>query len=101
MTETVKRRTYKTGAGAYVFRPSHRPILGVQRVWLTLVLGAWLCIWQSIAQASLPPEGPLRLAPLQGELTRAQVKHLASRAGFGATQAETDALIGARSAGIT
>ena len=94
MTETVKRRTYKTGAGAYVFRPSHRPILGVQRVWLTLVLGAWLCIWQSIAQASLPPEGPLRLAPLQGELTHAQVKHLASRAGFGATQAETDALIG-------
>ena len=37
--------------------------------------------------------GRCALHPCKG-LTRAQVKHLASRAGFGATQAETDALIG-------
>ena len=38
--------------------------------------------------------GPLDLSPLQSTLTEPQVKHLASRAGFGATQKEIAALIG-------
>ena len=38
--------------------------------------------------------GPLNLSPLQSTLTEPQAKHLASRAGFGATQAEIAALIG-------
>ena len=38
--------------------------------------------------------GPLNLSPLQSTLTEPQAKHLASRAGFGATQEEIVALIG-------
>ena len=38
--------------------------------------------------------GPLNLSPLQSTLTEPQAKHLASRAGFGATQEEIAALIG-------
>ena len=38
--------------------------------------------------------GPLNLSPLQSTLTESQAKHLASRAGFGATQEEIVALIG-------
>ena len=38
--------------------------------------------------------GPLNLSPLQSTLTEPQAKHLASRAGFGATQEEILALIG-------
>ncbi len=38
--------------------------------------------------------GPLNLSPLQSTLTEPQAKHLASRAGFGATLEEIAALIG-------
>ena len=94
MTETVSRRDDQTGADVRIFLCSNVPALRRWQARSALFLCALLCVVQSTAQAALPPEGPLRLAPLQGELTRAQVKHLASRAGFGATQAETDALIG-------
>ena len=93
MTETVNRPKHKTGAGAGVFPRSDTSAARGWRGQLG-VLCAMLCVFQSVAQASLPSEGPLRLAPLQGELTQVQVKHLASRAGFGATQGEIDALTG-------
>jgi uncharacterized protein (DUF1800 family) len=45
-----------------------------------------------MAKSEMP--GPLNLSPLQSTLTEPQAKHLASRAGFGATQEEIAALIG-------
>ena len=45
-----------------------------------------------MAKSQMP--GPLNLSPLQSTLTEPQAKHLASRAGFGATLEEIAALIG-------
>ena len=93
MTETVNRPAHKIGVDAGVFRWSDTSAAPGWRGRLA-ALCAVLCIFQSVAQASLPSDGPLRLAPLQGALTQVQVKHLASRAGFGATPGEIDALTG-------
>ena len=93
MTETVNRPAHKIGVDAGVFRWSDTSAAPGWRGRLA-ALCAVLCIFQSVAQASLPSDGPLRLAPLQGALTQVQVKHLASRAGCGATQGEIDALTG-------
>ena len=92
MTDTINRRKYKTGVQARAGRRSNRLVLNGCRARCTVLLCALLCAFPSLAAPSL--EAPLRLLPLQGELSAAQVKHLASRAGFGATQAETEALTG-------
>ena len=65
----------------------------VKLIVLIALFGGLACSSPGVMAKSDMP-GPLNLSPLQSTLTEPQAKHLASRAGFGATQEEIAALIG-------
>ena len=65
----------------------------VKLIVLIALFGGLACSSPGVMAKSEMP-GPLNLSPLQSTLTEPQAKHLASRAGFGATQGEIAALIG-------
>ena len=65
----------------------------VKLIVLIALFGGLACSSPGVMAKSEMP-GPLNLSPLQSTLTEPQAKHLASRAGFGATQEEIAALIG-------
>ena len=65
----------------------------VKLIVLIALFGGLACSSPGVMAKSQMP-GPLNLSPLQSTLTEPQAKHLASRAGFGATQEEIAALIG-------
>ena len=70
------------------FRPYRAKLI----VLMALIGGIAFSSAGVMAKSQMP--GPLNLSPLQSTLTEPQAKHLASRAGFGATQEEIVALIG-------
>jgi len=65
----------------------------VKLIVLIALIGGLACSSAGVMAKSQTP-GLLNLSPLQSTLTEPQAKHLASRAGFGATQEEIAALIG-------
>ena len=57
----------------------------VKLILLIALFGGLACSSPGVMAKSEMP-GPLNLSPIQSTLTEPQAKHLASRAGFGATQ---------------
>ncbi|MDC3124420.1 DUF1800 domain-containing protein [Gammaproteobacteria bacterium] len=76
----------------YYSMSSDRPYCAKLIVLIALIGGIAFSSAVVMAKSEMP--GPLNLSPLQSTLTEPQAKHLASRAGFGATQEEIGALIG-------
>ena len=84
MSSIIRWRDYSTSSdSAYC----------VKLIVLIALIGGLACSSPGVMAKSKMP-CPLNLSPLQSTLTEPQVKHLASRAGFGATQEEIAALIG-------
>ena len=81
----ISRRQYCIVSG-------DRPYRAKLIVLMVLIGGIAFSSAGVMAKSQMP--GPLNLSPLQSTLTEPQAKHLASRAGFGATQEEIVALIG-------
>ena len=76
----------------YSIVPGFRPYRAKLIVLIALIGGIAFSSAGVMAKSEML--GPLNLSPLQSTLTEPQAKHLASRAGFGATQEEIVALIG-------
>ena len=76
----------------YCIVSGDRPYRAKLIVLMALIGGIAFSSAGVMAKSQMP--GPLNLSPLQSTLTEPQAKHLASRAGFGATLDEIAALIG-------